>query len=102
IALGSRETREAARPLLPGETREPARAGRALRACWAGRAGDSAPTAASDRERQHDVRFTAAASLPRLHDTHPTAEIPIPVDANARVENAAILRAGRRSGSEQH
>jgi hypothetical protein len=71
---------------------------RTLGTLRSGRARDS--TGSRERERYQDL--AEATSLPRLHDPQPAMEIPLPIDADARVENAAILRADRCRGSEQH
>jgi hypothetical protein len=47
------------------------------------------------------VSLAATAALAGLDDPESAVEIPLSVDANARVEIAAILSIGRRRGSQQ-
>ena len=110
VALRSREPGQplkASDALWPCGTRRPRGAAQPLGSHWTWDAllalralgpGD----AARSREGQDDVSLAAPAALAWLDDTEPAVKIPLPVDADARMENSGILGAGRCCGAEHH
>ena len=96
VALRSREPGQplkASEALWPCGTRRPRGTAQALGSRRdlgrpAGLAGPGPGDATRSREGQDDVSLAPPAALARLDDPEPAVKIPLPVDADARMENS--------------